>query len=171
MAVRRWWAENTVSLGSAWVAWYCLVLPGIAWYCLVLPGMAWDGLYGLVWHSMAWDGLGWPGMAWWKCKLWWEACQVLDMVCCYHPGFIYAERYNLVQFDKHWWYSLTHCAGTVWWDGCQRAAWCQPGLRLGLTHSQTSTMLTLTLTIFSTCKKLLYITKIIFGQWICFGVV
>ena len=73
--------------------------------------------------------------------------------CSTHCGTVWHSAL-VVQFGTHWWYSLTHCTGgTVWWDGCQRGAWCQPGLRLGLTHSQTSTMVTLTPPIFWTSSK------------------
>ena len=100
----------------------------------VLPGMAWYGLVASSGERLA------------RCWTW---CAAIIL-----PSYMLGgERYNLVVFYSLW-YSLTHCTGgTVWWDGCQRAAWCQPGLRLGLTHSQTSTMVTLTPPIFWTSSK------------------
>ena len=49
--------------------------------------------------TVAWDGIVWQLVVA-ATKFWWEACQVLDMVCCYHPALLPSHAARLVQFGE-----------------------------------------------------------------------
>ena len=49
--------------------------------------------------TVAWDGIVWQLVVA-ATKFWWEACPVLDMVCCYHPALLPSHAARLVQFGE-----------------------------------------------------------------------